>query len=636
MWKIKKNTQNELRVYNTETDVQFCDVRPSIDVNGHELKIVSMKLKDNVLSSNFEDIVSLEQRFIEREDGSLRIETKVANKSSDSISIDNVVPVKSSVIELQAVLDRNLVNSKDMVGVSKLNSEPGKYCSYSVAAFTSNDGDFSVVAGFEYLGDAFYKLNFEMANGIKDISAVCEREGVKLDSGSELDISAMLLYAGDSMSKLMDCYSTEVAKIMGCRDSEPQTGWCSWYYYYDQATEEDIWDNVNAMADSEFAGKVNVIQIDDGWNLPSSDAPRVWGDWFAGGMFPDGMKKLADGIKGKGFVPGLWLAPFSVDTASNLYRTRPDLLVQKDGKPLEFWGVCGLDLSNPEAIEFVKETFKRVFDQWGFEYIKIDFLLHAVLIGDRYDNTRTTASLLRSGLEAIRSVAGKRYILCCGCPLGPAVGICDAMRVGYDVSSRWDLRINTKNWPLGNLNIRAAALQSNWRQWMHRRWWQNDADCIITRDYGSGPEKKMFAKDNPEFKDEPAYGLTDNEASCWSQFVWFTGGMAMHSEKIDELDEQREKLLLSNFPPNSQVVKWVDYYPSEDVFLLKNTSGKKMIGVFNFSEKDVAVELNSSKLGLTGNWSFVERLSGEKFEGNGDIVKFPVLNARSGKVWILQ
>ncbi|MGF1571938.1 MAG: hypothetical protein ACFCU1_02595 [Sumerlaeia bacterium] len=124
------------------------------------------------------------------------------------------------------------------------------------------------------------------------------------------------------------------------------------------------------------------------------------------------------------------------------------MLVQSGEAPKIFWESYGLDLTNPKALEFVRETFHRVFHEWGFTYIKIDFLLHAVQPGTRVNQSLTMPQVLRKGLQAIRDVAGDdRFILTCGCPMGAAVGIADGMRIGLDVSHRWYLPLNLSAWP---------------------------------------------------------------------------------------------------------------------------------------------------------------------------------------------
>lgn len=633
-WEITADATGGFDICHHCSGVRLKDCRPAIRCQKSQtLTSSSCRCSEQSLIFDMGGQLSLAMQLSVTGADWLTVSARIKNTTTTALSIDEITLLCCAATEGPTRFDRVLPNAKDMCGRSWLSAADGDTVSSCVFGLTAANGDIALVSGFTDLSDAFYRFDITNNNANISFSAVCQREGIALDAGCELAISALVVGAGRSLSKLMDDYAAQTADVMGFRDNEIATGWCSWYYYYDTATEEDIDRNIQALAASDLKDKVRVIQIDDGWNLPAPDAARIWGDWQAGGMFPKGMKELADRIQAKGFVPGLWLAPFSVDPASTLYKEHPDWMIQQGGKPIDFYGVSALDLSHPGAIDFVAETFDRVFNKWGFEYIKIDFLLHAVLVGERYDRTKTTAELLRRGLQAIRQVAGDRFILCCGCPVGPAVGICDGMRVGYDVSSRWDVKVNLDEWPLGNLNIRAAAMQSAWRQWMHRRWWQNDPDCLVVRDYGSTAEKKTFETSFPEFQASPPYGLSDQEASCWSQFVWFTGGMALISEDMTALSGDRYALLVRNFPPNTETVRWVDWYQDPEVVVMQSNGPKNMIGVFNFSDRPVSLSIPADKLNLNAKWGFVERLSLQWFEGSGAVVRFPELAAHAGCVW---
>jgi alpha-galactosidase len=621
---------------NTKYGIKLAQCRSAIEADCRLLDSPGkVQFTQNTLTAVFDSSLRLVIHFDCTEPERLTLTTTIENISDKPLKIGNIIPLVCPRVDSIEPLDVQLVNSQDMVGACGFYDGIEDYNSYNVAAFGTRTGSLALVAGFTDTGSAFARFKCNASNGLTNLKAVYEREGIALLTGESLVISDLMILAGESLSSMVDRYAAAAAEIMAARVSKkPVTGWCSWYYYYDSATEADIWDNINAIAGSEFREKIDVIQIDDGWNLPSKEAPRIWGDWYAGSMFPAGMEALAAGIKDRGFTPGLWLAPFSVDPASRLYKDHPDWLVQDGVKPLEYWGVCGLDLSNPAALDFVRDTFTRVYDDWGFEYVKIDFLFHAILKGGRYANTKTTAELLRAGLEIIRQVAGERFILCCGCPVGPAVGICDGMRVGYDVSSRWNVPVNLEAWPMGNLNIRAAAIQSAGRQWMNRRWWQNDPDVILTRDYGSEPEKEMFGENFPEFALNPPYGLYDEEASCWAQFVWFTGGMTLTSENLAKLQGGRRELLAGCFPPNENTVRWVDCYDDPQIAVMQNIDGPVMIGIFNFSEKPAYVVVSPEKLRQTETGIFRERLSGETFTARGERIAFPAVPAHAGRVWV--
>ena len=78
-----------------------------------------------------------------------------------------------------------------------------------------------------------------------------------------------------------------------------------------------------------------------------------------------------------------------------------------------------LDPSHPEVDTHLERLFRKIVEDFGYEYLKLDFLYAAAAEGIRHDPAMTRAETLRRGLEAIRRGAGERtFLLGCGCPLG--------------------------------------------------------------------------------------------------------------------------------------------------------------------------------------------------------------------------
>ena len=557
----------------------------------------------------------------------------VTNISSHPFTIEQILPLGKVAIRGSEHFDRILFNGKATCDYSALcEFDDGFYNSNAVAGFTNAEGTEAMVIGFMNPSDAFYEFDISREKDQLKVTPVCKRESVLLAAKDKLIISELSINLSSSLSCLMEQYAEKVAKNMGVESSDSLTGWCSWYYYYDRATEQDIWNNIDAIKKSPLRDELKVIQIDDGWNLPNSDHTRVWGDWTAGSMFPEGMKELAGKIKLDGFVPGLWLAPFSVDKQSNLYKNHSDWVIKNDDNP-----PYGLDLSNPSVLNFIEDTFERVFNEWGFDYVKIDFIHHADYSGLRYDNTKTSAELLRNALKIIRDIAGNRFVLCCGCPMTAAIGLCDAMRIGYDVSSRWGsmVELQGEDWPVGNLSIHSAAIHTIWRHWMHTKWWQNDPDCLIVRDYGSIAEKSFMQRFLSDHSKELPYGLSEEDALFWLRFVWITGGMSMISENIKELTKHQLNNLKSFYPLNKLPTILVDWYKDPEVVVMKICDKEKIIGIFNLKDEEVSITVPVDKFSLGSAWKFREKLTGEMFSDTGSNINFPRLPAHGARLWKL-
>jgi alpha-galactosidase len=85
-------------------------------------------------------------------------------------------------------------------------------------------------------------------------------------------------------------------------------------------------------------------------------------------------------------------------------------------------------------------------------------------------------SAYRHGLRVIREAIGPdSYLLGCGAPILPSVGLVDAMRVGPDIAHHYE----PVDGDLSQPSQRAAAQNSRWRAWQQGRFWVNDADCLV-------------------------------------------------------------------------------------------------------------------------------------------------------------
>lgn len=547
-------------------------------------------------------------------------------------------PLTAPGLASQTVFDRLLVVGQHMCDYSRLEPVPGDFVSHAVTGLTDAAGTAAFVVGFEDLRDCFCSITVHRgADGAGPIAARCDREGIPLDPGEALDLPPLLLGAGPSFAALMDGYALLSGTLMGARRGPAMTGFCSWYYYYDAVTEEDVRENLRTIRQLPFGSLVRYVQIDDGWNLETPGSPRRWGNWQPGARFPQGMRAAAEAIRDAGFSPGLWLAPFSVDRASRLSQEHPDWLVQGDDGPCG-GETCGLDLTHPGSISFLEQTFARVFDEWGFAYVKLDYLVHGTMSGRRRDPNVTTAQAYRRALAAIRRRAGNRIMLCCGARFGPHVGIADAMRIGFDVSSRWDVRLNPSGWPAGNLNVRAAAIHTIWLQWMQGRWGRNDPDCIVVRDRGSPAERDVFRRYFPDFLEQPPYGLSTEEARCWAGLVWFTGGYAFLGDRIAELPPERLAILASCFPPNPEPPVWVDWYEDPMLVALRTRGKPCTIGIFNLTEENRAARIAARKVfeGDRRPWSLRERSGPGRLSGDGAMVSFPVQAPHSARFWVTE
>jgi len=271
----------------------------------------------------------------------------------------------------------------------------------------------------------------------------------------------------------------------------PPRVWCSWYRYFEEVTAADVEENLRGLDENELP--VDVVQVDDGWS-PGLGEGLVEADRFGS------LAGLVDTIRGGGRRAGLWLAPFLVGAETTLAREHPDWLVGPAGRN---WGqeLAGLDLTHPGVRELLAEQLRRLVGL-GVDYLKLDFLYGGAVPGSRHDDVDAVAAY-RSGLSLVRETVGPDvFLVGCGAPLLPSVGLVDAMRVSPDTFH--------EGGEDGSTGLRGLMPLAA-RAWQQGRLWVNDPDCVVAR---------------------PAYSQRER----WAEAARRYGGLRSFSDRISELD----------------------------------------------------------------------------------------------------
>ncbi len=292
-----------------------------------------------------------------------------------------------------------------------------------------------------------------------DLGARLQLEGKCLSAFYEADGGDWLVVRGREKDVFNLYAQALLEKYPRQREGNAPRVWCSWYSFYrfiHQKLLRQIIDDLRALP-------FDVIQIDDGWQIST-------GDWEANRKFPAGMADLAGRIQTSGKQAGLWLSPFIVTTDSSLYRQHPDWLLRDDeGKPVfagRNWSgmTYALDVTHPAVLEWLEETIARVVG-WGYSYLKLDFLYAAALPGGRFRQVPREVAY-REAMQVVRRAASQAYLLACGAPVLPSLGLCDGMRIGPDVTPYW-LNRPLSAW-LNNPNH--PSTQNALRTCLHRLW----------------------------------------------------------------------------------------------------------------------------------------------------------------------
>jgi alpha-galactosidase len=348
-------------------------------------------------------------------------------------------------------------------------------------------------------------------------------DGAALPAGAERECEAIILDEDESPAALAERWAHAIGDRMQAHVGAPyQRGWCSWYHYFHAITEDALRANIRALAAMRERIPIEVIQLDDGFQ-------SALGDWdITNAKFPSGLKRLAEEIRAAGFSAGIWTAPFLCARDSTLMRAHQDwLITAENGEPLRAgynkkWTTdpegfaYALDPSNPEFRAHLERLFARLVREFGYLYLKLDFLFAGAAEGKRRDADITRAEMLRLGLAAIRAGAGDdTFILGCGCPLGPAIGLVDGMRIGPDVAPYWGSSASDPS----TVHALDAIMA---RSYMHRRLWLNDPDCLMLR-----------ARETQ---------LTADERYALAATIAASGGMLLISDDVALVDEEAAAL----------------------------------------------------------------------------------------------
>ena len=271
----------------------------------------------------------------------------------------------------------------------------------------------------------------------------------------------------------------------------PPTVWCTWYRYFEEVTADDVRENLAAFAAHDLP--VDVVQVDDGWSPGLGEGLRESARF---GSLP----ALVDDIRAAGRRAGIWLAPFLVGEGTTLAREHPDWLLGPAGHN---WGqgLRGLDLTQPGVQELLVEHLHRLVGL-GIDYLKLDFLYSGAVPGPRHTGADPVRAY-RDGLALVREAVGPDvFLVGCGAPLLPSVGLVDAMRVSPDTFH--------EGGEDGSTGLRGLMPLAA-RAWQQGRLWVNDPDCVVAR---------------------PSY----SQRARWAEAARSLGGLPSFSDRVAELD----------------------------------------------------------------------------------------------------
>src|SRR6185503_16397104 len=255
----------------------------------------------------------------------------------------------------------------------------------------------------------------------------------------------------------------------------PPSGWCSWYFFYQEINEDEIKLTARWISENLKDFGVNYVQIDDGWQGTGHGLGENR-DWSTiNKRFPSGMDGLAAYITSLGLKPGIWLAPHGQSNEALVKNHSAVFLLKPDGTTAaNTWeGTFLVDPSTPESQKYLKDLFAKL-SSWGYEYFKID---GQPIVVREYRNKKSfmrkpaddTDELYRETLRSIRAGIGpNRYLLGCWVVPREGVGLMNGSRIGADVLPNWD-------------GFKFALRATMEYYFLHNIAWYTDPDVLVVR-----------------------------------------------------------------------------------------------------------------------------------------------------------
>ncbi|MGE5609612.1 MAG: glycoside hydrolase family 36 protein [Bacillota bacterium] len=486
-------------------------------------------------------------------------------------------------------------------GLSLPAKNPGSYAWQVVAEPVSRNG---VVSAWLTHDRATGVLFTPVSNDQVTLQARGEYGRLRLEGGSSTDTETLAIGYFDDARLGLESWADAVAKVYSIHLPVQPTGYCTWYSdkHGGAGDEKSLAELVEFAAKTLKPYGFSFVQIDDGWQLGNSQGNGPKKNFTAHnpkGPYPSGMKAAADHIRGLGMTAGIWFMPFAGTFNDPWFKDHQDWFVKnKDGKPYDSsWGGTSMDMTHPGAREYLRTYVRRITQEWGYRYIKIDGLYTGTGNQQIYVNSgykedslgdavfanpnKTNIEAFRDGLKLVREAAGREtFILGCCAPqnmrsYAGAFGLVDAMRIGPDNGGSW------KGW------FGPSPVFGTRNYFLNGRVWYCDPDPGYARASISLQQVKLI-------------------------FSWMAiaGQLNTSSDWIPGLTAERLDVMKRTMPSHGLPARPVDLFENEParIWLLtddRHWPRRDVIALFNWSNTDANVDYSLERIGLPRNVEYV-------------------------------
>jgi alpha-galactosidase len=419
---------------------------------------------------------------------------------------------------------------------------------------------------------------------------------VPVSAGESITSERVMFAAGIDYHAQLEKYGAVVRELHHSRISpDNMLGWWSWTAFYTKITQGTALTNAQWLAEHLKESGYDYFHFDLGYAYARSEyaTPNA-------SQFPHGMWELAHRIGRLGLKVGVWTAPFEVGERAWIYQHHKDWLVHNSrGDPISIGNaeevegehLFVLDVTHPDAQEYLRQTYRTLVREWGVRYIKLDFMDNTAIEG-YYRRPNTTAlEAQRLGLEIIRKTVGDDVLLDKdGSPMLNPVGLVDEGRISQDTGHAF-------------LRSKEAEPGIAARYYMQRNFFIDDPDAFTV-------SRQLLEERTIEAP------LTLNEAQVSIALAVVSGGMFEIGDDLPTLGSDAERLALVKNPDLLAMAKlgrpalpldlmtYTDNDQQPSVFLLQEDRRQSILAVFNWTEQPTSHTFTIADLNLAAGHSY--------------------------------
>ena len=223
---------------------------------------------------------------------------------------------------------------------------------------------------FSFLYSGSFHIDFDVSPfGCTRVRIGIGSGSYHLKKGQSFELPEALIGFGESLESLSVSYKREVSKnLLPNRKKQAANrillnSWEGCYFDFDT-------DKVKSYIDAAKKIGAELFVLDDGWFGGRDDDSSSLGDWFVNKSKID-LGEVVSHCHSKGLLFGLWIEPEMISPDSLLFKAHPEYAIGEGDRSLIRHQLV-LDLDNPEAYAYIRDSLFALFDAYDIDYVKWD------------------------------------------------------------------------------------------------------------------------------------------------------------------------------------------------------------------------------------------------------------------------